>query len=320
MIHEVKDVFVHDLSCALGDLAIPIEESEKAGRLLSSAEQYRQAGFREHRICRPETSAYHMAREAVREIASELPGTGAIIYATCLPLNGNIGKPSEFERTKDVKHLMDFPVSHLQAEFKLDDASVIGLNQQACTSMIGSLRIARALLNTESELKQVLCVTSDRFPEGAIYEQAYNVISDGAAACLVSREPKGYKILASHAITNGALAQASDDETVGTYFSYTHRLLQETLVKAGLETKDIHWVIPQNTNVNAWVILSRLLSIDLDRVYFGTIGEVGHIISADNIVNLRKLEQTGKIKKGERLLLFMAGFGLNWQSIILEKV
>jgi 3-oxoacyl-[acyl-carrier-protein] synthase-3 len=316
----MKPVFVSQIAYALGEQTFTLEQSFAAKRIFSGAQQFREAGFSEHRVCAPGTSPYELTRQAVSQIESSLPGTGAIIYATCLPLNGNIGDPAKYTETRDVKHLMDFPASHLQADFGLDNASVIGLNQQACTSMLGSMRLARALIQTEPDVRKVLCVTSDRFPEGAIYEQAYNVISDGAAACVVSDEPQGYRLICTHAITNGALAQASDDETVGSYFNYTYRLMEETLAKASLKMSDIQWVIPQNTNVNAWKILARLLGIEFERVFFGSISEVAHIISSDNIVNLKKLETTGNLKSGDRLLLFMAGFGLNWQAVILEKV
>jgi len=317
---SVKEVFVSHLAYALGEQAFTLEESGRAHRLLSELEQFREAGFSEHRVCRPGTTAYELAKNAVEQIRPELTAIDAIIYATCLPLNGNIGSFAKFRETRDVKHVMDFPASHLQADFEMDRASVIGLNQQACTSMLGSMRIARGLIGTEPEVKKILCVTADRFPDGAHYEQAYNVISDGAACCIVSDTPAGFRLLSHHAITNGALAQASDDETVGSYFNYTHRLIEETLSKASLKMSDISWVVPQNTNVNAWMILSRLLGIDFERVYFGSIQEVGHIISSDNIVNLKKLEDSGKIRPGEKLLLFMAGFGLNWQAVVLEKV
>ena len=128
------------------------------------------------------------------------------------------------------------------------------------------------------------------------------------------------RIVATHAITNGALAQASDDETVGSYFSYTHRLLNEVLRKAALTFDDIRWVVPQNTNVNAWAILARLLGLDPGRVHTGSIADVGHIISSDNVVNLLDLEKKHPVKTGEKLLLFMAGFGLNWQAVVLEMV
>lgn len=315
-----REVYLNSFSLKLGDITKSIEDSEKENLLLHSAEKFRESGFDTHCVCSPDQGPYDLARGAIEQIASDLNQTNAIIYATCLTLNGNIGSYKTFQETRDVKTLMDYPGSHVQADFNLDDASVIGLNQQACTSTLGSLRLAKALIQSEEETNKILCVSADRFPEGAHYEQAYNVISDGACACIVSTEKKGYRIIATHSITNGALAQATDDETVGSYFSYTHRTFTEVVEKAQLKLQDIDWVIPQNTNINAWNILSRLLGIDVNRVYFKTIKKCGHIISSDNIANLIELEKEKKVKSGDKLLLFMAGFGLNWQAVILEKV
>jgi 3-oxoacyl-[acyl-carrier-protein] synthase-3 len=314
------DVYVHDFALSLGAYDFSLEESVAAGRTHSSAHALFEAGFRRHRVCRTEQTAYDLARAAVSPIATAATDAGAIIYATCLPLNGNLGSTDRFRATRDVKHLMDFPVSHLQADFGLDRAAAIGLNQQACTSMLGSMRLARSMLRDEPELGRILCVSADRFPDGAEHEQAYNLISDGAAACVVSLVPRGYRIVACHQITNGALAQASDDETVGTYFSYTARMLKELLAKANLVPGQIDWVIPQNTHVKAWTILARLVGLPEERVFFRTIGEIGHVISADNVANLIRLERDVALAPGARLLLPMAGFGLNWQAVILEKV
>lgn len=314
------DVYVHDFALSLGAYDFSLEESVAAGRTHTGAQALGEAGFRRHRVARTEQSAYDLARAAVAPIAHAATDAGAIIYATCLPQNANIGSVDRFLATRDVKHLMDFPVSHLQADFGFDRAAAIGLGQQACTSMLGSLRIARALLRDEPDLGRILCVSADRFPDGAEHEQAYNLISDGAAACVVSFVPRGYRIVACHQLTNGALAQASDDETVGTYFSYTARLLKETLAKAKLVPGQIDWVVPQNTHIKAWTILARLLGLAEERVFFRTIGEIGHVISADNVANLIRLEREVALAPGARLLLPMAGFGLNWQAVILEKV
>jgi 3-oxoacyl-[acyl-carrier-protein] synthase-3 len=315
----MSEVFVDHLSFALGDEARSVEDAEQRGLILSMASDLREAGFTQHHVCRSQTTAYDLARRAVSNIKDHLPGTGAIVYSTCLPLNGNIGDEKSFKETRDVKYLMDFPASHLQSDFGLDGAFVIGLNQQACTGVLGSLRLAQMLVMCEPEIEQVLCVTSDRFPEGARYEQAYNLISDGAVACIVSRSQGAFRLLACHGITNGAMAQASDDETVGSYFNYTYRVIKETLAKAGLDMGKIDWVVPQNTNQKAWQILARLLRFDFERVYFPTLSTVGHLISGDNIINLTALIEERRIKSGERLLLFMAGYGLNWQCVILEK-
>jgi 3-oxoacyl-[acyl-carrier-protein] synthase-3 len=314
------DAFADGFSYALGDRRLHVIESAAAGLLVSDPADLTAAGFGWHYLCRPQTSAYDLACEAVRKLAADqaLDQVDAIVYATCLPMNGNAGSSQAWMRSRDVKHLMDFPASRLQAEFGLAGASVIGINQQACTAMLGSMRLARALLATEPDWRRVLCVTADRFPEGSTYEQAYNPISDGAAACLIGREPRGLRILACHQITNGGMAQASDDETVGSYFGYTHRLIRETLAKARLSSADIDWVVTQNTHEKAWTILGRLLGIPESRVWAPSIREVGHVISGDNIVNLRMLLDSGRLLSGQRVLLMMAGFGLNWQSLILE--
>jgi len=316
----MKDVFLDHLSFKLGDEKSTVEESAKKGRTISTASVLRESGFNEHHVCLSQTTAYDLARGAVQQIERELGDIGAIIYSTCIPVNGSVGDEKKFHETRDVKYLMDFPASHLQSDFRLDNAIVIGLNQQACTGMLGSLRIAKMLLMSEPEIERVLCVTADRFPEDALYEQSYNLISDGAAACIASTSARGFRLLAAHALTNGAMARASDDETVGSFFSYTHRVIQETLVKAKLDVSDLSWIVPQNTNRKAWQILARLLKFDFERVYFPTIGEVGHVISGDNIINLKRLVDDGRIEPGQRALLFMAGYGLNWQCVIVEKL
>jgi|SoiMethySBSTD1v2_1073268.scaffolds.fasta_scaffold263983_2 3-oxoacyl-[acyl-carrier-protein] synthase-3 len=315
----MNDIYVDHLSFALGDQARSAADAEGRGLIISKAADLCEAGFMQHHVCRPETTAYDLAARAVGRIKEHLDGIGAIVYSTCIPLNGNIGSERKFRETRDVKYLMDFPASHLQADFGLDRAFVIGLNQQACTGVLGSLRLARTLLSAEPEIERVLCVTADRFPEGALYEQAYNLISDGAVACIAETRPAAFRIVACKAITNGAMAQASDDETVGSYFNYTHRVINETLTMAGLGMGDIDWVVPQNTNRKAWQILSRLLRFDYERVYFPTLPKVGHLISGDNIINLKALMDEREITPGSRLLLFMAGYGLNWQCVILEK-
>lgn len=316
----MKDVYIDHLCFSLGDETRSVEDSAERGALVSSAEVLKAAGFNTHHVCSKKTSAYDLARAAIQNIEQDLGRIRAIIYSTCLPANGNAGDERLFHETGDVKHLMDFPASHLQSDFKLDAATVIGLNQQACTGMLGSLRVARMLLNAEPELERVLCVTADRFPESALYEQSYNLVSDGAAACIASFAPSGFRLLGHHSATNGAMAGASDDEAVGSYFTYAFKVIRDALIKAGLGVEEIDWIVPQNMNPRAWQILSRLLGLDFERVYFPTIGDVGHVISGDNIINLSRLAAEGKIRPGERALLFMAGYGLNWQCVILEKV
>jgi len=312
--------YVDQFCFALGSQKLSVEDSAAAGRTRTGADDLRDAGFRYHHICDGDETAYDLARTAVAGLGDDVvEGLDAIVYATCIPANANVGDTARFEQTGDVKHLMDFPASRLQADFGLERAIVIGLNQQACTSMLGSVRLAGALLGAEADMHRVLCLTSDRFPPGANYEQAYSLISDGAAACIVSRAPAAYRLVAAHHITNGAMVAADDDETVGAYFSYTHRLVAELLAKAGKTAADLDWVVPQNTNVKAWQIMARLLGVDQGRVMHPSLPDVGHVISGDNMVNMAYLAGTGEIGAGDLVLLVMAGYGMNWQALLVEK-
>lgn len=316
----MTEAFLSLPSYALGELACSVEDSVAAGRTVTDVAGLRGAGFARHCMCGPETTALDLAIAAVEPIAGQLGALDAIIYATCLPLNGNIAPAALYARSRDVKYLMDYPASRLQAHLRQDAAQVIGLGQQACTSMLGSIRLARALIAAEPAMRRILCITSDRFPAGSIYEQAYNLISDGAAAVVVSDEPGGLRVLASGQITNGAMVIASDDETVGSYFSYTHRLITQTLRSAGLAADQISWVVPQNTNITAWRVLSQMFKIGMDRVWCPTLPVCGHIISGDNVVNLKSLLDSGLTRPGDRVLMLMAGYGMNWQCTIAEVV
>jgi 3-oxoacyl-[acyl-carrier-protein] synthase-3 len=316
----MSKLYLNNFGYALGSVLRNAVQSEQAGDLRSSADALHDAGFDAHHICSVNETAYDLACNALRASAIRPSEIDCICYATCIPANGSLPCEQNFSDSRDVKHLMNFPASRLQSEFEMTRAFVIGLNQQACTGMLGSIRLARNMLLAEAELDQVLCITADRFPDGAIYEQAYNLISDGAAAWTVSRQHGGFRILAMHHITNGAMAAADDDQTVGSYFNYTHQVISETLSRAALSMSDIRWVVPQNTNRKAWQIMASLLRVPEECAWFESIDRCGHVISADNIINLAGLEASGKLSSGDKLLTFMAGFGSNWQCLILERV
>jgi 3-oxoacyl-[acyl-carrier-protein] synthase-3 len=195
---------------------------------------------------------------------------------------------------------------------------VVGIGQQACTGLLGALRIARALLLAEPELDTVLCLTADRFPVGASYEQAYNLVSDGAVSCTVSRRPGPFRLLGVEQVTDGALGSADDDETVGAFFTQTCAVVERLCARLGMKTGDVDWVVPQNTNVHAAPILARLLGLEGEQVHAPSVGSVGHLIAGDALVNLADLHDSGRTRPGQRIVMPIAGYGLNWQAAMLE--
>jgi len=309
-------VYLNRLSTALGELR---EEVEQAATVTAPA-GLRDAGFRWHHRASPDTDAFALACRAVDALAPEPARVGALVHATCLPTSVNLGSEASFRASGDVKHLMEFPAARLIERYGFADAFPVGLHQQACTGFIGSLRTAAWILNAEVDVEQVLCVTADRFPDGARYEQAYNLISDGAAAALVSREPVGFRVIAAHHIANGALAAAGDSAVLGSFFAWMIRLLRELFARARIGAERVSWLVPQNTHRHAWPILARTLGIAAERVWCPTLPTAGHVIAADNALNLMELQQSGRLRAGDVLCLPMMGFGLNLQAVLLEAV
>src|SRR5690349_3418437 len=88
-----QDVFVDSWTFSLGDTKLQVRESEQAGRLVSTAADLESAGFRWHHICEPSTTAYDLAKSAMKQL--DLNGVNAILYATCIPANGNLGSEDE---------------------------------------------------------------------------------------------------------------------------------------------------------------------------------------------------------------------------------
>lgn len=316
----MSDVYVSHLASALGSDVWSVRQSAAAERLVSAVDALQGAGFERHYICTESESGYDLAARAFEASGIEAEAVDLIVYSTCLPQNGSCGDSRDFESGGDVKHLMRFPASRLQGEFGMHRATTIGLNQQACTGMLGALRIARNMLRAEAELQRVLCITADRFPPGAKYEQAYNLISDGAAACQVSREPAGLRLRDVHHISNGAMVGASGEQSAASYFSYSCRVIEELLERTGIHIRDVRWVVPQNVNRTAWQVLCDLLNLDPSQAYCPPTAALGHVISADNIINLADLCNSGLLRSGDRILTFMAGYGSHWQCAMLEAV
>ncbi|HYO45867.1 MAG TPA: 3-oxoacyl-[acyl-carrier-protein] synthase III C-terminal domain-containing protein, partial [Gemmatimonadota bacterium] len=65
-------------------------------------------------------------------------------------------------------------------------------------------------------------------------------------------------------------------------------------------------------------ILLGLLGLPREKLFSDNIARVGHTIASDNLLNLRDLLDSGRVRNGDRLLLFTFGFGLHWSCMVVE--
>jgi 3-oxoacyl-[acyl-carrier-protein] synthase-3 len=185
--------------------------------------------------------------------------------------------------------------------------------------MFAALRHARALLAAEPELEHVLCVGADALPPGAQREILYNVISDAACACVVSRRLPFLRWRSEAWSSKGWYwdVPARQAEIIASYFPSARAVINDALEKAGLAPEGIDLVISTGINASSWPVLLRLCGIPEDRLYKARTG-FGHTIAADTILTLEDARAAGRLKPGMKLLLFTYGFGSSWCAAVAE--
>jgi 3-oxoacyl-[acyl-carrier-protein] synthase III len=306
-----------------------LEELKERGLINGSVATLRSFGFDRVHLAGDESNvemAICAARKVLDETDTDPDAIGLILYATALSSSATVWNgatkagASPVLQLDDVSDLFKYPASVLQTELDLPGASVMGVNQVGCASIFAALRMARAMIGSESELDSVLCVSADKFPIGQPRDLVYNVVSDGASAALVRRDASRNRIVECAQVTTGALWDGGslENEIVAAYFPTAKSLIERTLAKAGLTIDDIALVIPHNVSARSWEILGKLIGCPRDRIYMDNIRCAGHTIASDNLLNLQRATDEGRIEKGDKLLLFTFGYGLNWACMILE--
>jgi 3-oxoacyl-[acyl-carrier-protein] synthase-3 len=323
----VTHVGIDALTYWLPAAAPSLEELEQRGKLLGPASTLATFGFRNARIAESESHvdmALHATRALLEETKTSPDEIDLVLYAGALTSSTTMQcEPAPSGYVLQMRDLMDFfkyPVSRLQSELDLTNAAVAGVDQQGCAAIFSAIRLARATLIAEDDVKTVLCVSADKLPNDASREVVYNLVSDGACAMLLRRNATHNRIIASHQVTKGAFWDSGslENEIIAAYFPTARTVIDDTLRKAGMTIADVDWVIPHNVSLRSWEILLGLIGCPREKLYSDNIGRVGHTIAADNFINLRDASDAGIIRKGDRLLLFTFGYGLNWSCMILE--
>ena len=309
-----------------------LAELDTAGLLSGSVETLESFGFGSVHLAEEESNL-DMAVAAVETLFAEndidRDEIGLILYATALSSSSTMWNSEPASKgsaqqpvlaLNEVADLFRYPASQLQSELDLPNAAVIGINQLGCASIFAALRIARAMILAEDDLRSVLCVSADKFPPSRQRDLIYNVVSDGACAALVRRGAERNRIVECTHVTKGALWDSGslENEILAAYFPTAKSLIETTLAKAGLTIDDIAMVIPHNVSLRSWEILGRLIGCPPERVYTQNITRVGHTVASDTLLNLRLAEEGGFIDRGDLLLLFTFGYGLNWACMVVE--
>jgi 3-oxoacyl-[acyl-carrier-protein] synthase-3 len=89
------------------------------------------------------------------------------------------------------------------------------------------------------------------------------------------------------------------------------------LAKAGKTEADIDWLIPHQANIRIMQSTAKKLKLSMDKVVV-TVDQHGNTSAASIPLALDVAVRSGKIKKGDTLMLEGVGGGFTWGAVLLD--
>ena len=90
-----------------------------------------------------------------------------------------------------------------------------------------------------------------------------------------------------------------------------------TMQESGVKSEDVTWVIPHQANMRIIGAVAQRLTIPEERV-FVNIDKYGNTSAASIGICLDELCRSGKIKRGDYILLTAFGGGLTWGAMLIR--
>jgi 3-oxoacyl-[acyl-carrier-protein] synthase III len=318
---------ISGIAYAYASASRSVRELAAAGALESEPDVLERFGFERVNVA-VEESPYRLAHAAASRLLGEQgvdPTTIGLLVYGGTPGTMAFAAATESDAGAAALCTADrfrYPATRLQHELELEGAAVLALDQLACTTLFGAIRVARAMMAAEG-IERALCVASDFYPAHAGREALYNCTSDAACAVLLDATDDPHapnRIVGAATITKGYYwdAAAMREEVVASYFPTAVHAIRRALCSARWRPEDVDWVIPHNVSARSWDVLLRLAHLPNARLWGRNIARRGHALAGDNVINLRDAIDGGDVRRGQRALLFSYGYGAHWPALAVE--
>ncbi len=290
-------------------------------------------GIRERRIAAPDEKTSDMGVEAGRR-ALENAGVAAaeidlLIVATVTP---DLPMPAA---ACTLQHRLGIP-SHA-ACFDLNAACsgyVYALDTAA--AMIGSGRYRKALIVGVEKLSSVVdwqdrttCVlfgdgagatvlgVSDE-PGRGFLNAKLGAFGDSADLLYISR-PNGEppKNVVEGIVSNGACIRMKGKEVFKIAVRAMEEAARDILEQEGIHADQISLVVPHQANLRIIEAISQYLELPMDR-FFVNVDRYGNTSAASIPIALDEAHRSGRIKRGDLVLLVAFGAGLTYGSALIR--
>ncbi|WHZ12779.1 MAG: 3-oxoacyl-+acyl-carrier-protein+ synthase, KASIII [Burkholderiaceae bacterium] len=299
--------------------------AELAARGVETSDEWivERTGIRARHFCAPGVSCSDLALEASRNALAaagrEPADIDLIIVATSTPD-------------------MVFPATACILQHKLGIAGCPAFDLQAvCSGFVYALTVADAMIRTGGA-QRALIVGSEVFSRILDFNDRGTCVlfGDGAGAVVLEASDKP-GVLASELHADGSHVGilcvpggVSGGQVLGdpllkmdgqAVFKLAVGVLDQAaravLAKAGKAAADIDWLIPHQANVRIMQSTARKLKMAMDKVVV-TVGEHGNTSAASIPLALDVAVRSGRVERGDTLLLEGVGGGFTWGAVLLD--
>ncbi|MGL5821756.1 MAG: beta-ketoacyl-ACP synthase III [Sarcina sp.] len=233
--------------------------------------------------------------------------------------------------------------SLVQAKIGAINASAIDVNA-ACTGFIYAIEIANAFIK-QGVYKNILVIGAETLSKIVNWNDRSTCVlfGDGAGAILLTQTDedtgiesvitgsdgsKGDSLVAENIELNNPYSLKSDiqhDNYIrmngGEVFKFATRIMADSLEKLANESsfslEEVDYIIPHQANYRIIEYVSKKLKINQEK-FIINLERYGNTSGASIPIALAEGISSGKIKKGDNLMLVGFGGGLTWGAISLK--
>ena len=169
------------------------------------------------------------------------------------------------------------------------------------------------------------------------------LLGDGAGATILVPAEKNEGIISTYLGADGSMAdllympgggskQPTTHQTIDQRLHYLKmkgnelfrpavRLMvmaaEKVLTQCKLSSKDVDWLVPHQANIRIIKAVAERLNIPLSKVHIN-IDRYGNMSSAPTAIALCEVIKSGKVKKGDIIVVVSFGSGLAWSACVIR--
>ena len=214
----------------------------------------------------------------------------------------------------------------------------------ACSGFVYAMEVAQRFLLT-GPYKNALIVGAEKISSITDWQDRNTCVlfGDGAGAAVLTLREGSHGILNTFLASDGSAAEllylpGGGSKIPPTVHSVANRLhylkmqgkevfksavttmgmaAEEVLERAKIKKEDVAWLIPHQANRRIISAIAKRLGIPEEKVYVN-VDRYGNMSAASTAVGLDEMARSGKLRKGDIVLMVVFGSGLTWASCVIK--